>query len=134
MLGGVVEHVAALAEGGEIVGAVAARVVNQTAAREHDLGNGKARDGAEPGETGLGCLDLPGRGQAAHPPHAPVPPLPVIRVPPSAAAQVRDRSAPLQTDAPKPPIGGGRSCFAARVILLLVGNRFFKCHVLLLRG
>ena len=57
VLGGVVEHVAALAEGGEIAGAVAARVVGKVAAGEDHKGDGQHRHRPEPIEARLARLE-----------------------------------------------------------------------------
>ena len=93
VLGRVVQHVAALAERGEVARPIATRIVAEMAACQDHPGNRQAGNGTEAVQAWLPCLERIGRGQAAHSPAAPVAPTTALGVPPPPVAQVDHRPA-----------------------------------------
>lgn len=92
------DHVATLAERGEVARPVVARIVVEMRAGEHDARDEQPRRRLEPGEHELFALDRVGMPERADTPPPAIAPDAAIVIPPPAVAEVPDR-APMRTGA-----------------------------------
>ena len=89
MFGSIVPHVAPLAQRREVAGPVVAGIVVQVRGGEHDMRRRQWGRGRDPGQCRLPARHVRWRGEASHPPPAPVAPAGGRLIPPDAVPQVQ---------------------------------------------